>query len=224
MTVHSAATRPDFRIQEDVVAELAFDPATDASHVTVGVTDGIVTLGGTVPSYADKLAAERAAARVGGVRAVVMHVAIDVPAHHQRTDADLASLALAALAADVTLPADRITVTVERGHVTLDGTVEWDFQKRNAHRALAHIGGITGINDRLTLTPRPAVADVKTALQRALERNARLDAGKLEVEIDGDTVTIKGPVHSIAEGVAATRSAFTVPGVGRVRNFTYVAE
>lgn len=214
-------TKTDFRVQEDVVAELAFDPAVDASGIGVAVKDGIVTLTGTVPSYAMKLDAERAAMRVAGVRAVALDVRVDLPDVHQRTDADIAATVLQALAADVTLPSGRITVAVERGMVTLRGEVDWLFQREHAQHALAHHPGIRGIDNRITVTPRPSVADVAASIRRTLQRTAALDADKIEVEVKGDLAVLHGPVQSLAESRAVAQSAF-IPGIARVQNLTYV--
>ncbi|MGA2392364.1 MAG: BON domain-containing protein [Candidatus Lustribacter sp.] len=214
--------KADFRLQEDVVDELAYDPSLDASRIAVAVKGGIATLSGTVPTYADKLAAEAAASRVTGIRAVAAELAVEVPQAHHRTDADIAAAVLEALSSDVTVPAERISVTVDHGFVTLAGEVDWAYQKERAHHALAHRPGIRSIDNRITIAPRPAAGDVKANLRKALERQADLDAEKLEVEVAGDTVVLRGRVNSIAEGLAAARSAFAVPGVTHVRNLTYV--
>lgn len=145
----------DLRIQEDVVEELAFDPAVDASGIAVAVKGGIVTLSGSVPTYADKLAAEAAASTVSGVRAIAVELGVDVPEAHWRTDADVAATALEALAADVTLPAERISVTVDHGTVTLSGEVDSAYQKERAHHALAHRPGIRSIENRIAVAPQP---------------------------------------------------------------------
>jgi osmotically-inducible protein OsmY len=214
--------KPDYQLQEDVVEELAFDPSIDASNIGVAAKGGVVTLTGTVLSYAEKLAAERAVKRVAGVHAVAEELGIDLPAFHERSDADIAAAVINALSLDVTIPRDAVSATVERGFVTLEGQVEWQYQKENAHRAIAHLLGVRGVRDRIAVAPRPSVADLRETLRKSFRRNAEIEADRLIVETDRGTVTLRGPVHSLAESNAAMHAAFSVPGVSLVKNLTYI--
>jgi osmotically-inducible protein OsmY len=214
--------KPDYQLQEDVVEELAFDPSVDASNIAVAAKAGVVTLTGRVSSYAEKLAAERAVKHVAGVHAIAEELEIDLPAFHERSDADIAAEVINALNLDVTIPRDAISATVERGRVTLDGQVEWQYQKENAHRAIAHLRGVRSICDLIRVAPRPSVTDLRESLRKTFRRNAEIDADRLIIETNRGTVTLRGPVHSLAESTAATHAAFSVPGVSNVKNLTYI--
>lgn len=223
--------KSDLQLQEDVAEELAFDPSVDATEIAVAAKGGVVTLSGTVGSYAERLAAERAAKRVAGVIAIAEGLRIELRTFHERTDVEIAAAAVSILRWDVTIPPQAISVKVETGWVTLEGRVDWQFQRENAERAVAHLAGVKGVTNLIGVTPRPqqrapelAVtgADVKQKIRRSFERSAEIDAGRIAVETSNGTVTLRGTVHSWFERDEVLRAAYSVPGVRRVENLTTV--
>jgi osmotically-inducible protein OsmY len=215
--------KSDLNLQEDVAEELSFDPSVDASRIGVAAKDGVVTLTGKVPSYAEKIAAEKAAKRVAGVKAVAQEVEVELPAFHQRNDTDLAAAALNVLAWEITLPKDSINVKVEHGWVTLEGRVDWQFVKENAERAVRNLIGVTGVSNHITVTPHVVAGDVHDKIRKTFVRSAEIDANRVSVETSNDTVKLYGSVHSWTEHDDASRAAYSVPGVTKVENHTLVS-
>lgn len=215
----------DLALQENVAAELALDPRVDASSVAVAARDGVVTLSGSVPTFAEKIAAERAVKRVTGVRGLALDVTVEPPLVHRRTDADIAIAALNALERESTFPADAVTVKVESGWLTLDGRLEWDYQKRNAERAVRNLAGVVGMTDRIVVaSPEISDTDVAGEIRRAFERRADIDAARIVAEArDKGTVRLCGSVDSWTEHDDAAQAAFAVPGVSSVINDLVVA-
>ncbi len=213
----------DRSLEKDVIDELAFDPSLDASDVTVNVKQGIVTLGGTVKFYPEKIAAEKAVKRVSGVHGIAQEIKVEPLGTHVRTDADLAKTALNLLAWDVVIPKDSVTVTVDRGWLQLDGSVEWDFQKLDAERAVHAMAGLIGIENRIVVRQSVSAQDVGATIRKSFERSADLDASQIVVETDGDEVTLRGTVRSWAQHEEATRASFSLPDVAQVKNLTTIA-
>ncbi|MGA2393478.1 MAG: BON domain-containing protein [Candidatus Lustribacter sp.] len=214
--------KSDYELQEDVTEELAFDPSLDSTKIGVAAKDGVVTLTGTVASYPEKAAAERAAKRVAGVHGIAEELKIEMPASDQRSDADIAQAALRALQWDVTVPRNRVTVRVEGGWLTLEGELNWPFQRDAAKRAVEHLWGVRGVTNAIGLRTMVFSGDVKEKIRSAFERAAEIDANKLEVEIHNSTVTLRGDVHSWNEFDEAELAALSVPGVMVVNNLTQV--
>lgn len=213
-----SAIRNDEEIQRDVLEELKWDMRIQPNEVGVSVHNGIVTLTGWVDSYMKKRAAEEAAHRVHGVKAVVNDIEIHLPGSAERTDPDLAQAVTNALRWDAGIPADKIDVTVSHGWVTLKGEVEYGFQKMDAERAIRHISGIRGITNLITVKPHVSPTDLKQQIERELVRNAEIDASNVQVELDGCKVTLRGKVRSYAEWKAARDAAWLAPGVCEVVN------
>src|ERR1700730_3583855 len=210
--------KTDEEIQKDVLAELKWDARIRPNEVGVSVKDGIVTLTGWVDSYLKKLAAENAAHRVPGVKAVVNDIEVHLPGSAERTDADLAKAVLDALRWDAAIPADKLDVTVSQGWVTLKGEVEFGFEKRDAERAIRHISGIKGVINLITVRPHPLPTDLKQSIEKALVRNAQTDAQHITVEVEGSKVILRGTVRSYAEKKAEEETAWSAPGVTEVEN------
>jgi osmotically-inducible protein OsmY len=215
--------KADKELQHDVIDELDFDPSLDASRIGVAADNGIVTLTGSVPTYAEKLAAEEAVTRVAGVKGIANELEIDLPQSHIRDDTDIAHAAVSILEWDTTLPRDRVTVEVSNGFVKLEGQLDWQFQKERAKSLVQSIAGVRGVTDRITVKPRIIAGDVKIKIRQAFQRSAEVDADRIQVEAGDGVVTLRGTVHSWVERADATRAAYSIPGVRVVENFTQVS-
>jgi osmotically-inducible protein OsmY len=213
-------TRTDEQIQSDVLEELKWDSRVQPNEVGVTAKDGIVSLTGWVDSYSKKWAAERAAHRVRGVRAVVNDLEVRLPISAERNDPDVAGAARRALEWDAFVPTQKLDVTVSNGWVSLQGEVEWQYQKRAAERAVRRLSGVRGVTNLITVQPRyrPSPDDLRRRVSDALIRSAETDAQRLEIDIDNDRVILLGTVHAWAEKNEAERIAWSAPGVTAVDN------
>jgi osmotically-inducible protein OsmY len=206
----------DEEIQKDVLAELKWDAQVQPNEIGVSVKDGVVTLTGWVDSYLKKWAAEDAAQRVAGVKAVAND--LEVKLFSERTDADIAEAAIRALEWDAAVPADKIRVTVSKGWITLKGEVEWQFQKQDAERVVRRLTGVTGVSNLITVKPSTTATELKKRIENALVRNAKVDANKITVEVQGSKAILKGTVRAWVEKEEAERVAWLAPGVTSVEN------
>jgi osmotically-inducible protein OsmY len=210
--------RSDSEIQKDVIDELRWDPALRDDDVAVSVRDGVATLAGFVASYADKWRAERVVSRVKGVRGIANDLQVKLPTSSQRADPDIARAAIEALKWDVVVPSDRIMVRVENGWVTLDGEVDFYFQRQAAERDVRNLTGVKGVTNLITVRAQPAAADVKERIKEAIQRAAQLDAEHITVEVEGNKAILRGTVRSYAEWRDAERAARNAPGITDVDN------
>ena len=210
--------RTDNDIHNDVVAELRWEPSLRDDDIAVAVRDGVVTLAGFVDSYSEKWRAERVASNVRGVRAIANDIQVKLPATLQRPDPDIARAAADALRWSVTVPADRIKVRVEQGWLTLEGNVDWYFQKEAAERTVRHLTGVKGVSNLIAVAARTSPADVKMKIKESLERAAQFDAEHITVDVDGHKATLRGTVRSYAELKDAERAAYNAPGITEVEN------
>jgi osmotically-inducible protein OsmY len=208
----------DLKIRKDVEDELAWEPSVDEAGIGVAVANGIVSLSGKVESYGEKSRAEAAALRVRGVQAVANDLVVDVGVGLQRTDAEVAQAALIAIGLMVAVPQDAIKVVVRDGEVTLEGEVEWDYQREAAARAVRDLAGVKNVHNRIALKPKAAARDLRRQIHAAFHRRAQLDAQQVQVDVEGARVTLKGTVSSWEEKNAAERAAWAFPGVAAVRN------
>ena len=210
--------RTDMEIQQDVVAELKWDPSLRDDDVAVSVRDGVVTLAGFVDSYSDKWRAERVASKVKGVRGIANDLEVRLPARASRTDPEIARAAVDALKWNINVPDDRITVKVSNGWVTLEGDVDWYFQKEAAERAVRDITGVKGVTNLVALRSRTSPTDLKERIREALQRAALFDADRITVEVQGTKAVLRGTVRSYAEMVEAERAVRNAPGITEVEN------
>lgn len=206
----------DTSLKHDVEDELEWDPVIDASKIGVAATDGVVTMTGTVRAYSDRWNAERIAKRVHGVKAVANDIEVVIDNAEHRDDADIAASAVNALHWNFSIPNERIKVTVSKGWITLDGEVDWQYQKRAAEDAVRHLRGVRGLSNQIIVRPKVQATDVKEKIESALRRNAELDARKVNVETNGGNVVLTGEVRSWVEREDAVNAAWAAPGVARV--------
>jgi osmotically-inducible protein OsmY len=208
--------KTDSQLQQDVMAELKWEPAVHAAQIGVEVKDGVVTLAGEVSSYAEKWNAERAAQRVHGVNALAVELEVKLSEFGRRTDADIAQSAKNILSWTSSVPADAIQVLVEGGWLTLSGNVEWQYQRQDAADAVRYLSGVTGVSNQIAIKPSLSAIVVKSDIEAALKRRATADAKTIAVEVIGGDVTLTGTVHTWAERDLATRSAWGSAGVRSV--------
>jgi VCBS repeat-containing protein len=208
-------TERDVRLRDAVQHQLEWEPAVDASGIGVTAHGGAVTLTGSINTYAGKLAAERAAKRVYGVRAVANDLAVKLVTG--RTDIDIAADAATMLKLHHEVP-DSVQAAVHHGHVTLTGTVDWHYQRMQAEKAVRHIRGVRQVANRVTVVPRAAGHDMKRRITQALYRNAALDAKHIDVTVSGSVVHLRGTATSWLQRDAAERAAYDAPGITLVDN------
>lgn len=210
--------KSDATLKADVMAELNWDPVVKDAPVGVIVQDGVVTLTGHLRSHAQKRAVEHAVRRVKGVRALAVEMEVQLPAEHERTDADVALAAERALEWNVLVPDDKIRVLVENGAVTLSGQVEWQYQRQAAEDSVRDLMGVRSVANQVVVRPKFTPADVEAKIESALKRQAEREARQIEILANGSEVTLRGSVHSWAERRAAEGAAWSAPGVAHVVN------
>ncbi|MBP6765839.1 MAG: BON domain-containing protein [Rubrivivax sp.] len=208
--------KTDSQLQQDVMAELNWEPAVNGAQIGVEVNNGVVTLAGEVASYTEKLNAERAAQRVHGVQALAVEITIRLPESGQRSDAEIAGSAKNILSWTNSVPADAVKVLVEGGWLTLSGEVVWQYQRQDAADSVRHLLGVTGVSNQIAIKPPLSATVVKSDIEAALKRRATADARNIGVDVKGGDVTLTGTVHSWSERDLATRSAWGSAGVRSV--------
>ena len=215
--------KTDADLKRDVNDELAWDPAVRSTAIGVAVKDGVVTLTGHLDSFAEKHAALRAVQRVAGVKAVALEVDVRLSPEHKRSDTDIAANVEQALRWNSLISPDAVRVTVDHGWVTLQGEVDWDYQRRSIEKTIRPLIGVVGISNGIKLKGRPQAADLVRKIESALLRQAIREARHIQVAVDGSTVKLTGTVHSWQERAAAQGVAWSAPGVNAVINELKVA-
>jgi len=206
----------DHKLRQYVIDELDFEPSVNAANIGVGVHDGVVTLTGFVASYAEKRAAERATRRVSGVKAIAQEIEVRLPSDKKTADPEIAKRAVDILKWHG-LPTDKIGIKVEKGVVTLDGEVDWQFARKQAENAVHNLSGVVGIANLIRVSARPQVSAVKEKIENALRRSAELDASHVTVRAEGGKVILGGTVHAWYERDLAEQAAWSAPGVTDVQ-------
>lgn len=210
--------KTDEQLKKDVEAELEWDAAINAANIGVAVKDGVVTLTGHLDTFTEKRTVERAAQRVGGLRALAVELDVKLAADHARSDSEIAQGIETAFQWSTQVPVDRIRVKVEKGWVTLTGEVEWDYQRRKAESAVRPLIGVVGITNLISLKEQVSSTNVTNRIRDALKRQAEREANAIEVIVKDSTVTLEGTVHSWAERAAVAGASYSAPGITQVIN------
>jgi osmotically-inducible protein OsmY len=210
--------RTDAQIQQDIMAELKWKPQIQASEIGVAVKDGVVTLSGIMDTYAKKIAAESAAKHILGVHAVALDIQVGQSPLFKRTDTEIAEAIINTLKQHTGIDHSKIKVEVEDGNVTLTGEVEWEYQRDYCKTSIEYLAGVRNVFNFITLRPRAMAADVKQKITGAFYRNATIDSGKINVDVIGSKVILRGHVRSLTEKEDAAMAAWSAPGVDSVDN------
>ena len=208
-------SKTDAQLKKDIEDELRWDPKVNAAQIGISVDKGVVSLFGAVNTYADKWAAEDATKRVSGVRTVAQDLTVKVLTDHMRGDSDIAAATQSALEWDVNVPAT-VTAKVERGSVTLEGQVTWNYERDAAERAIRQLAGVVAVNNSINIQPRTSATQVKESVFAALERQATTDSESIHVNTLGTQVTLTGHASSWQAIIDATNAAWAAPGVTQV--------
>ena len=208
--------KTDRALQDDVLKALEWEPSVDAAGIGVSVKGGVATLQGTVRSYFEKAAAERATRHVFGIRAIANDVAVILDGLSPRSDGDVAQTIANALAWSSAIPLNAVTATVSNGWVTLNGKVDWQYQRAAAEHAVHHLLGVKGVTNAIALTPHVRPGDVKAKIESAFKRSAEIDAARVKVDARDGEIILSGTVKSSSERREAERAAWAAPGVTRV--------
>jgi osmotically-inducible protein OsmY len=210
--------KTDLQIQKDVMEELNWEPSLNASEIGVAVRNSVVTLSGKVDTFSKKLTAEKAAKRVAGVKAVAEEIHVGIPMGFAKTDAEIAEAVLIALQWHTSVQEEKVKIKVEEGNVTLEGEVEWEYQRASAKTAIEQLAGIRSITNLIIVKPQITALDIRQKISSAFHRSANIDAGRIDVNVNDTKVILSGKVRSLAEKEDAETAAWAAPGITSVEN------
>lgn len=210
--------KTDLELQKDVMEELKWEPFLNSTEIGVAVKSGIVTLSGTVDNYSKKKIAEKAALSVGGVKAVAEDIVVKVGASNHKDDTEIAEAVVNALRWNSAVQEDKIKVKVENGWVTLEGQIDWPFQREAAKTAVESLLSVKGITNLITIAEKISTADLKKKIREAFHRSATIDSNNIDIINNGNKVTLTGSVRSYAEKQDAEKAAWNAPGVTAIDN------
>lgn len=213
----------DLDLRDLVLEELEFKPDINAASIGVTVQNGVVTLSGHVNSYAQKVSAERTVKAMKGVRGLAEEIEVRLNKLEGTADDTIASRALNIIAWSSDANVEGIQVTVQKGTVTLEGQLDWQYQKEVIEQAVLRLSGVVGVHNRITLKARADVVDIKRHIEDALKRSAEIEAGGIRVTVDGGVVKLEGRVHLLREREVVERAAWSVPGVSKVEDYLLIA-
>lgn len=213
----------DLRLKSHVEEQLALDPMLDAGAIGISVTDAVVTLHGHVSSFRERYAAQEIVMKIHGVRALVNELEVRLPTDSERRDEDIARTVASVLLWHSAIPEDRIKVEVSSGWVTLQGEVDWHYQRVAAERAVRDLMGVRGVSNQITVTNRALKSEIRNRIHEALKRNAIMNAQGVKVEVEGDTAVLSGTVQTLERRMEAEEAAWNVPGIAQVDNKIRVA-
>ena len=208
----------DRQIQKDIMDELKWEPFLSSSEIGVAVKNGIVTLSGLVDSYSKKLAAENAAKKVSGVKAVAEDIQVGISPGYRKTDTEIAEAVLNALKWHSAVQEEKIKIKVEDGNVKLEGEVEWEYQRSNIRSSIENLSGVRSVVNLITIKPKTTPSEIQQQIRAAFQRSATIDAGKITAEVFGSKVILRGQVRSLAEKEDAGVAVWNAPGVITVEN------
>ena len=205
-------------LRQLVLDELEFDPSIDAANIGVAAENGVITLTGHVSTYAEKEAAERTTRRIKGVKAIAQEIEVRPAGTHKTADDEIAKRAVNTLGWHVTVPKDAVQVKVQNGWITLNGRVEWQYQKTAAADAVRDLSGVVGVSNMIEVTPRASSVDVKKRIEDAFRRDAEIEAKAININVADGKVTLQGKVKTWSERQAAEHAAWSAPGVRSVED------
>lgn len=211
-------------LRKRVLDELDWEPSIDSADIGVAVKDGVVTLTGHVPSYAQKRTAERSVLRLSGVKGIANDIDVRLPSEHTRSDSDLAQAAIDVLEHNIQVPSDTVKLKVEDGRITLEGVVNWNYQRKRAERALQHLMGVKSVTNQLRVKERATPGDLRERIKRALERRLAEETDRISISIEGDTVRLSGTVPSWTDRYDIEDAVWAAPGVTKVENKLKVSQ
>lgn len=209
----------DITVRQDIIDELEYEPSIDAADIGVAVENGIATLSGHVPTYAQKVTVENVVRTVKGVKGIAQEIEVRPFGTNRMADDEIAKRAVNSISWNTSIPDDAVQGKVQAGLLTLTGTVDWQYQKTAAADAVRDLAGVIGVINQIGIKQRASAFDVKRRIEDALKRNAETEAQAIRVDVlDGGRVRLEGRVHAWSERSAAERAAWSAPGVSAVED------